>query len=402
VARPSLQLDSAMVARGTSMTTYANGRRVVDIDAHILEPVGWLRSYASNEFRELIPEMGDDDHAFGTYLDEAMNDHRRRAADPELLQKARADYMTIERKGWMSFGGWDVDERRTALDQLGFECQVVFPTGSFAQIIATPDIARPEAIRAMNRGITEFCSDPRLLASSYVPLEFGPEVAIEFLQEAVRTGASCILVDSIPAASQKSFTHPDYDGFWSVVQDTGIAVFLHVGADQQYRPVPRAFFDNGRDMSHFRSDAPGDPLSFMAIGYPAELFLASLVYDGVMEKFPGLRFGVTELGASWLPSLMRFIDTGYRSFRHIQDLSHLSIKPSEYLLRQVVVSPFAGEDVGWIIDQTDPEMIAFSSDYPHHEGTDDPIRRFEASMTQVGETERQAFYYENGRRLLAL
>jgi predicted TIM-barrel fold metal-dependent hydrolase len=138
----------------------------------------------------------------------------------------------------------------------------------------------------------------------------------------------------------------------------------------------------------------------MGIGYPGELFLASLVYDGVLEKFPGLRIGVTELGATWLPSFMHFIDTGHRSFRNIQDLSHLTMKPSDYLRRQVVVSPFAGEDVGWVIEQAGSEMVAFSSDYPHHEGTDDPIRRFEASMSGLDAEARSAFYEGNGRRLL--
>lgn len=308
--------------------------------------------------------------------------------------------MRMARKGWMSLGGWDPAERSVALDQLGFESQLVFPTGSFAQLMSTPVAAREEAARAMNRGLFEFCADPRLLASAYVPFEFGPAVAVDFVAEAAGRGVAGILVDSIPSPHQHSFTHPDFDIVWSAVEDADLAVFLHVGADQNYRPVPPTFFDNGRDMSHFRSDAPGDPLSYMAIGYPAELFLAAMVYDGVMERFPRLRFGVTELGATWLPSFLHFIDTGLRSFRHIQDLSHLSMRPSEYLRRQVVVSPFAGEDVGWVIEQAGAAMVAFSSDYPHHEGTDDPIRRFEASMTSLGATERAAFYEGNARRLL--
>ena len=184
-----------------------------------------------------------------------------------------------------------------------------------------------------------------------------------------------------------------------VVNDLGVTVTGDAPSGDSAQH-PKAFFDNGRNMAHVRSDAPGDPLSFVGIGYPAELFLASLVYDGVMERFPKLRFGVTELGATWLPTFLHFIDTGFRFFRNIQDLSHLTMKPSEYLRRQVVVSPFAGEDVGWIIEQAGPEMVAFSSDYPHHEGTDDPIRRFEASMPNVDSTARNLFYEDNALRLL--
>lgn len=383
------------------MTTYAGDRAVIDIDSHILEPIGWLRSYAPSAIRQEIPELGADDLEFSRLLNEAELDHRRRVEDSEIRQRAIDEYMTMARKGWMSLGGWDSAERSIALDRLGFSFQVVFPTGSFNQVYDTPVRYRAEAARAMNRGLLEFCSDSRLLATSYVPFDHGPHLALEYVETAARNGVAGLLIDSIPSPGQHSFTHPDFDPVWALIQDVDIAVFLHVGADQGYRPVPRAFFDNGRNMAHVRTDAPGDPLSYMGIGFPAELFLASLVYDGVMEKFPRLRFGITELGATWLPSFLRFIDTGYRSFRNIQDLSHLSMKPSEYLRRQVVVSPFAGEDVGWIIEQAGIEMVAFSSDYPHHEGTDDPIRRFESSMTSIDDSARRAFYDDNARRLLA-
>ncbi len=383
-------------------STYAAGRRIVDIDAHILEPKGWLRSYASAAAQDQIPELGEGDSNFDQLLDDSYRDYDQRKNDENLQRKLASEFMSMPRKGWMSFGGWDVDERRQALDLLGFDCQLIFPTGSFEQIMQTPTSVRPEAVRAMNRGMLDFCQDPRLLASAYVPFEFGPEIALNLIAEAVANKVTAVLIDSIPASHQHSFTHPDFDVVWAALQEANIAVFLHVGADQNYRPVPKVFFDNGRDMRHFRSDAPGDPLSYMAIGYPGELFLASLVYDGVLEKFPKLRIGVTELGATWLPSFLHFIDTGARAFKNIQDLSHLSMRPSDYLRRQVVVSPFAGEDVGWIIEQVGEQMVAFSSDYPHHEGTDDPIRRFEASMSAVSDVERTAFYFDNGARLLAL
>lgn len=383
-------------------STYAAGRRIVDIDAHILEPKGWLRSYASAAVQDQIPELGEGDANFNQLLDDSYRDYDQRKNDEIFQSKLASEFMSMPRKGWMSFGGWDVDERRQALDLLGFDCQLIFPTGSFEQIMQTPTSVRLEAVRAMNRGILDFCQDPRLLASAYVPFEFGPAIALDLIAEAVANKVPAVLIDSIPASHQHSFTHPDFDVVWAALQEANIAVFLHVGADQNYRPVPKVFFDNGRDMRHFRSDAPGDPLSYMAIGYPGELFLASLVYDGVLEKFPKLRIGITELGATWLPSFLHFIDTGARAFKNIQDLSHLSMRPSDYLRRQVVVSPFAGEDVGWIIEQVGEQMVAFSSDYPHHEGTDDPIRRFESSMSAVSDVERTAFYFDNGARLLAL
>ena len=47
---------------------------------------------------------------------------------------------------------------------------------------------------------------------------------------------------------------------------------------------------------------------------------------------------------------------------------------------QVRFTPFPGEDVGRMIRDAGPELFLFSSDYPHPEGTDDPIGRFERTL----------------------
>jgi len=48
---------------------------------------------------------------------------------------------------------------------------------------------------------------------------------------------------------------------------------------------------------------------------------------------------------------------------------------------RLFVTPFPGEPVGWITEQVGDRMLCFSSDYPHPEGTRDPVGRFEATMT---------------------
>jgi predicted TIM-barrel fold metal-dependent hydrolase len=138
----------------------------------------------------------------------------------------------------------------------------------------------------------------------------------------------------------------------------------------------------------------------MAIGYPAELFLSSLVLDGVLERFPTLRISVAEHGAVWGPGFLHHHDQAARSFRRLQDLSHLTMPPSDYVRRQVRFTPFAGEPVGWMIETSSPELYCFSSDFPHHEGSDDPIRRFDQTMDGVDEAAREAFYAGNFAALL--
>src|SRR5262249_7430209 len=124
--------------------------------------------------------------------------------------------------------------------------------------------------------------------------------------------------------------------------------------------------------------------------------LAALIFDGVLDRHPRLKFGVIEQGASWLPGWMRNLDSAADAFRKNEvRLQKLSLKPSEFVRRQVRVTPYPHEDTGWIIAQSGPELCLFSSDFPHVEGGRNPIKRFDDSTAQCTERERQRFYCDN-------
>ena len=89
----------------------------------------------------------------------------------------------------------------------------------------------------------------------------------------------------------------------------------------------------------------------MGIPGPPAQTLATMIFDGVLERFPDLRIGVIEQGAIWVPSWMRQMEAAFEAFaRHEERLQALSLRPSEYVRRQVRFTPYPTEDVGWIID----------------------------------------------------
>ncbi len=382
--------------------TYAGGRRILDCDAHIMEPPGWLESFAPASIRARLPVMDFGDPAFVEKIEHSMTAIETRRHDADERAAAVAEFMTMPRKGWGALGDHDAEERRTVLDLFGFERQLIFPTGSFPQAMAAPSDIRIDAIEAMNRGLVAFANaDDRLLSTAYVPMP-DPSTAMRVLEQAIVDGADTIAIDTIPATNSPSPSHPDFDPFWAKIVDHRFAVMLHVGLDNGYRPIPPNLFDNGRELPHFRSDAPGDAASYMAIGVPGSIFISALIFDGVLARHPGLRFGVTELGASWVPGFRQFLDSSWRSFRRLQDLSHLeAVPPSEVLRRHFCFAPFAGENVGWAITASSPDLYMFASDYPHHEGSDDPIGRFERTMDGIADDALDAFYAGNFERLLA-
>ena len=63
-------------------------------------------------------------------------------------------------------------------------------------------------------------------------------------------------------------------------------------------------------------------------------------------------------------------------------------------------TPFPSEDVGRMIRDAGAELFLFSSDYPHPEGTKDPIGRFEATMEGIDDDAKDAFYRRNYEALM--
>lgn len=142
-------------------------------------------------------------------------------------------------------------------------------------------------------------------------------------------------------------------------------------------------------------------VSFMAIPDAPAQTLATMIFDGVLDRFPALRFGVIEQGASWVPGWMRSMDSAADAFtKNEERLRNLSMRPSEFVRRQVRVTPYPHEPAGWIVQNAGPEVCLFSSDYPHTEGGRNPIKRFEASLEGCTEAEKDGFYRANFEDLM--
>ena len=108
-----------------------------------------------------------------------------------------------------------------------------------------------------------------------------------------------------------------------------------------------------------------------------------------------------EQGAEWVVPWLPRLDRMQQAFRKTElTLVGLEMRPSEYVHRNVRVTPFVGERVGWMIEQAGEDIFMFSSDFPHPEGNRDPIGKFEATMDGVSDDARERFYQRNMRDLL--
>ena len=131
-----------------------------------------------------------------------------------------------------------------------------------------------------------------------------------------------------------------------------------------------------------------------------ETFVSMMVLDGVFERHPKLRGASVELGAGWVPEMLQRLDYVVKTWSRVdKNLSEIKRKPSEQILEQMAFTPFHHEDVGMLMDLSHPELYLFSSDYPHVEGTSDPIGRFERFLSDRDEHLKNLFYSENFLRL---
>jgi hypothetical protein len=85
-------------------------------------------------------------------------------------------------------------------------------------------------------------------------------------------------------------------------------------------------------------------------------------------------------------------------------LKNLSMKPSEYMQRQVRATPLHVENTGRVLRGVGKEMLMFNTDYPHPEGGRDPFGDFERSLDLVQATpeELDHFYSKNFEDLMGL
>ena len=383
--------------------TYAHRKDIYDADTHMMEHPNWIYDFASEDVKEHLEPIVEGDKEVFERIDKAIANFENRQSSSAALEQAKKDFMTWNHKGWEGLGAFNAEERKLANDLLGFKAHIVFPTSAFDQVLAAKDQKIIlGGVEALNKGMAAFCSvDKRMHGAAYIPFAYGEDIALKFLKQAIKDGFSVIMIDTIAPEGAKASTHPDFDKVWREIEANDIAITLHVGADNSWDPVPLSFYNNGGKVPpHKEGDAPRDALAYMGISYCAELFLASMIFDGVFKRFPNLRVGVVELGASWIISWMKHLDQSFRAFRRLQDLSQVELLPSEYVQKHIKVTAFPGEDIGWLLNNGAADLMMFASDYPHHEGTDDPIKRFEQTMSEVSEENKTKFYSENFIKLL--
>jgi predicted TIM-barrel fold metal-dependent hydrolase len=387
------------------MTYASNAYDYYDADSHIMELPNFLTAFADPKIKDQIPEVSysasvvtDDEVALimkqgGQHTAE----HKQFAIDQgdEILRTGPKEIQGL--------GAFNGDDRKVALDMLGFKRQLVFATHSLVKSFHPsenlPSDVRYGATRAHNRAMADFCSkDDRLMGVGAVPLA-DPERATEELEFALKLGLKAIWLPH-QALGGMAPGHVDFHPFWALLEESGTPFVLHVGGAPLQ--VNKAWSNTGAAKSkdwlgggeNLRS------LDITILHQAPELFLSSLIIHGVLERFPKLKGAAVELGAGWVPEFVNRMDWVARIWgRADKNLANFKRRPSEQINEQIAFTPFVHEDVGRLIEHSNPDLYLFSSDYPHIEGGKDPIGRFEGTLQNQSEAAKKKFYTDNFLRI---
>lgn len=374
----------------TPITVRSVSRRYFDADSHVLEPSDWFEEYADPSIRaRLRPAVVPD----GLDVAKIAADVAARADDPDAV-------LTAFGRGYDSYGAFDSSERKVVLDKFNIDCQLVFSTFALVQFVSDDLELLYGGVRAHTRALVDWCSaDPRLRPVPFIPLRDLDRALIE-LDFALELGCGAVLVPSVAPSLKMGPSHVAIDPFWARLQDADVPFVTHVGTAG--RLVPSGYRENGRPL-------PPDFLGggenirskdFINVGYWPENFLSTLALDGVFERFPRLRAASIEQGAEWVVTMLKKLDGAMQFAKTEPDLAALPMPASDYIRRQVKFTPFPKDDVSWIIDQVGSDLLMFSTDLPHPEGTKDPIAGFEAHLDRFDDSAREKFYVGNMAELL--
>ncbi len=284
---------------------------------------------------------------------------------------------------------WDSEERFADLEADGVVAEVVFPNTvppfypKAFHICAPPTAEQYElwraGTRAHNRWLVDFCAvaPERRAGIGLIHLN-DIDDAIEDVRWIAEHGLrGGVLLPQPPddRADLLPLYAPEYDRLWTVIQDLDMPVNQHSGIGApDYGPYPAAH-----------------PLWIQEVGFFSQRGIKSLIWGGVFERFPKLRYILTEAGCQWVPELLQRMDrihegiqAGMMGEMDYSQVQALPEPPSFYAKRNCWYgTSFPGQSEIEGRYEVGIDKVCWGNDYPHYEGSF-PFSRYAMRLAHAG------------------
>ena len=269
-------------------------------------------------------------------------------------------------------GGWDAIKRDQALDGDGVAGEVVYPDDDavesrtcvpFGAGLGLRGDLDPElgmaGAQAHNRWLAELCavSPERRCGVALVPITAELDVVLAEIRRAKASGLGAVMIPAM-WCNQTPYHDRKYDPVWALCEALEMPIVTHSGAASRD--------EYGDNLGIYVTEVtwwPARPLWF-------------LLWSGVFERFPGLRFGVTEGGCWWLPQLLWSWDRLFMGQKGAEKLGRdvfagqVTMLPSEYVDRNCFtgLANVKRRELGMRYE-IGIQNMCWGTDFPHPEGT---------------------------------
>lgn len=246
---------------------------------------------------------------------------------------------------WGSRSLIDPAARVAAMDGLGIEMQVIFPTLFIAYL--TDDVDLEVALcRAYNRFMANACAhEPNRLRWVAVPPLRSIERSIEELNYAKEHGAAGILMRGLEG--DRSLAEPYFHPIYAEASRLNLPVCIHIGGGS---PTMNEMADT-RYMFNFASQRLLPVIAFH-----------DLLSARIPERFPGLKIGFIEATASWVPFVLHFLKRRLNLGVAARD----KLGPELFRDYRMFVACEVDEDIPYLLNHIGEDNLLIGTDYGHH------------------------------------
>ena len=324
------------------MNKSSDGHTIIDGDGHVMEDIPSIWKY--------MPE---------DYVGKSFSDIRGRSPFPPIDHLHSANRHFTPQGAFANVGseGWE-----KFLDEVGIHSTVLYTSAglSFGKIVSR-DWAI-ELARAYNNWMydTYLVKGRRFGAVGLIPLQEPKEAVVELRRIVEELGMCGAMLPSTGAG----MPHLGSEQYWPIYQEAerlGCALGIHGGAHESM------LMD---DMS------PYAPVNALGHPFGQMVSFAGIIFNGVFDKFPGVRIGFLEAGCAWLLTCMERFTRSWAS--HVQyDPRGRFLKlrqgetVSDYIIQQInegrIFVGIEGNELtlAEAVRVVGNKPFIFSSDYPH-------------------------------------
>jgi predicted TIM-barrel fold metal-dependent hydrolase len=280
----------------------------------------------------------------------------------------------------------DPELRLTDQERDGIQAEVLYGILGTTRRLNDPEAA-VEVMRIYNEWLADFCDThpDRYAGLACIP-NHPVEAAVEEIGRVIKRGG-CRGLEIANSHDILPLWDPQWTAVWEVVNEVALPLHFHTVGGQrppfEQLPYPldriaRAVHITGFQM-HMAS------------------ILTSLIFGGVLERYPNIRVVIGESGIGWIPYVLARMDAEWED--QFKDLG-LTMPPSDYWRRQCRAT-YQTDRIGIkLLDEIGADTIMWGSDFPHPDGVwPDSAEFIQRELGHLPEPVRRKIVCENAGRL---